>query len=70
MAFRRGPLIYCVEEADNQGEAVQTMKLPRHAPIEVRERHDLFSGSVTLEASVMRLIPADSGGALYASKPI
>ena len=46
-ALRRGPLIYCFEEADNPGGAVQTLMLPRSAEIEaewsgasVRGRHD------------------------------
>ena len=69
VALRRGPLIYCVEEADNPGGAVQTMKLPRGAPLEVRERGDLFDGIVTLEAPVLRLFPADASGALYSLAP-
>ncbi len=31
-ALRRGPLIYCVEEADNPGGPVQTLALARSAP--------------------------------------
>jgi DUF1680 family protein len=69
VALRRGPLIYCVEEADNPGQPVQTMELPREAPIELRARGDLFGGIVTLEASVMRLFPAEAGDPLYSSAP-
>ena len=50
VALRRGPLIYCVEEADNPGAPVQTLALPRSAPLEaemeerpVRRRHDADS---------------------------
>ena len=38
VALRRGPLIYCVEEADNPGQPVQTLELPRAAPIEAKWR--------------------------------
>ena len=33
VALRRGPLIYCVEEADNPGGPVQRLTLPRGAPL-------------------------------------
>jgi uncharacterized protein len=69
VSLRRGPLIYCVEEADNPGQPVQTMKLPREAPIEARRRGDLFDGIVTLEAPVTRLSPAEAGEALYSNSP-
>ena len=44
VALRRGPLIYCVEEADNPGDPVQTLALPRSASIEAKWREDLFGG--------------------------
>ena len=69
VALRRGPLIYCVEEADNPGEPVQTLELKRSAPIEARERADLFDGVVTLEAPAKRLVPGDAEGALYSRTP-
>jgi uncharacterized protein len=68
VALQRGPLIYCVEEADNPGEVVQTMKLPREAKLEARQRRDLFDGIVTLETSVVRLFPAEAGDRLYSSR--
>jgi DUF1680 family protein len=69
VALRRGPLIYCVEEADNPGQAVQTLELPRAAPIETKWREDLFDGAMTLAAPAKRLVPADAGGALYSTTP-
>src|SRR5271169_6735924 len=41
-ALRRGPLIYCVEEADNPGGPVQTLSLPRSAPLDAAWRKDLL----------------------------
>ncbi|MBV9288029.1 MAG: glycoside hydrolase family 127 protein [Hyphomicrobiales bacterium] len=67
VALRRGPLIYCVEEADNPGGAVFTLALPRSAPLEAEWRADLFDGAMTLVAPAKRLARAD--GALYATAP-
>jgi DUF1680 family protein len=67
VALRRGPLIYCVEEADNAGAPVQTLTLPRDAEIGAAWREDLFGGVVGLRANAKRLVP--SGGALYSSSP-
>jgi DUF1680 family protein len=69
VALRRGPLIYCVEEADNPGDPVQTLALPRSASIEAKWREDLFGGVMTLTASAKRLAPGDSDRALYSTTP-
>ncbi len=69
VALRRGPLIYCIEEADNAGGPVQTLALPRSAPLAAKWREDLFDGAMTLEASAVRLSPGDAEGALYSSAP-
>jgi DUF1680 family protein len=69
VALRRGPLIYCVEEADNAGGPVQTLALPRSAPLEAKWRQDLFDGAMTLEANAVRLTPGDAEGALYSTAP-
>ncbi|RYZ64285.1 MAG: glycoside hydrolase family 127 protein, partial [Proteobacteria bacterium] len=50
VALKRGPLVYCVEEADNPGGTVQRFKLPRASELVVRQRDDLFDGVVTLTA--------------------
>jgi DUF1680 family protein len=68
-ALRRGPLIYCVEEADNPGGPVQTLALPRSAPLDAGWRTDLFGGVMTLKASAKRLVPGKGGGALYSTEP-
>jgi DUF1680 family protein len=67
-ALRRGPLIYCVEEADNPGGPVQTLALPRSAPLEAGWTPDLFGGVMTLKALAKRLAPGKEG-ALYSTEP-
>ena len=69
VALRRGPLIYCVEEADNAGGPVQSLTLPRGSPLEARWRDDLLNGAMTLAASAVRLAPGDVEGALYSTAP-
>ena len=67
VALRRGPLIYCVEEADNAGGPVQRLTLPRGAPL-AAERTDAFGGVTMLKAPAKELVPAE-GGALYSTTP-
>ena len=50
VALKRGPLVYCVEEADNPGGSVQRLKLPRESELKASTRADLFNGAVTLSA--------------------
>ena len=69
VALRRGPLIYCVEEADNPSGPVQTLALPRESPLEEKWRDDLFNGVMTLAASAERLAPGDDAGKLYSTVP-
>jgi DUF1680 family protein len=68
-ALRRGPLIYCVEEADNPGGPVQALTLPRSAPLEAAWRTDLFGGAMILKANAKRLVPGQQAGALYSTEP-
>src|SRR5580658_3680715 len=68
-ALRRGPLIYCVEEADNPGGPVQTLALPRSARLDAAWRKDLFDGVMTLNARAKRLVPGEEAGALYSTEP-
>ncbi|UVC15114.1 glycoside hydrolase family 127 protein [Mesorhizobium onobrychidis] len=69
VALKRGPLVYCVEEVDNPGGAVQQLKLPRDAWIETVERGDLFDGVVTLTASAERVEDQGWGDSLYRNAP-
>ena len=69
VALRRGPLVYCCEEVDNPGAPVQTLALPRSAPLKAARRADLFDGIVTLTAPSKRLVPGPTGNALYGATP-
>jgi len=59
VALKRGPLVYCIEEADNPGGAVQRLKLPRESELVVRQRPDLFDGVVTLTAPATAIDEAE-----------
>jgi hypothetical protein len=69
VALRRGPLIYCVEAADNPGGPVQSLTLPRSASLDAKWRDDLFGGAMTLTANAERLVPGDGAGKLYSTAP-
>ena len=69
VALRRGPLIYCLEEADNPGGPVQRLALPRASALRPERREELFGGTVTLAAEAERLEEADWDGALYRPEP-
>jgi len=47
VALKRGPLVYCAEQADNM-LPVTSLRVPRGAAISIAERDDLFGGIVTL----------------------
>ena len=69
-ALRRGPLIYCVEEADNPGGPVQTLALPRSAPLDAGWRTDLFGGVDDARRRARSgSFPARRAGALYSTEP-
>lgn len=68
VTLKRGPLVYCIEEADNPGGTVQRLKLPRKSTLKVKARNDLFNGVVTLQADALAI---DEGEwkTLYRTKP-
>jgi DUF1680 family protein len=51
VALKRGPLVYCLEHADNEGIALERARLPRDAKIEAREMPHLFDGIVGISAA-------------------
>jgi DUF1680 family protein len=69
VCLQRGPLVYCVEEADNKGAAVDRIRLPRSAQVETVERPDLFDGVVTVVAEGKEARAEDWDGALYRPAP-
>jgi uncharacterized protein len=68
VALRRGPLIYCVEEADNADTPVALAHLPRNARPTAEKREDLFDGAVAIVAD-MDVAKVNGAEALYQSKP-
>lgn len=69
VAIRRGPLIYCVEQADHGNRPVKRMRLPRDAALAPGLRSDLFGGIVTVEADAQAADASDWGDTLYRSTP-
>lgn len=66
VALARGPLIYCVEQADNPGVELRDLVLPDRATISTEDRPDLLGGVVALRARA-RLVPPGPAwsGTLY-----
>jgi DUF1680 family protein len=48
VALQRGPLIYCLEGVDNEGQ-VRNRVIPADAPLNAVPRNDLLGGIVTIE---------------------
>lgn len=53
VALQRGPVVYCLEEADN-GPNLDSVLLPRDVPVEASYQPDLLDGVVVLKARGMR----------------
>lgn len=69
VALQRGPLVYCLEEADN-GTELNDITLPRHARFTARFEKDLLGGVVAVYARAARRRPEPwAGGALYLPAP-
>lgn len=67
VALTRGPLVYCLEEADNPGGTVQRFKLPRGSEVAVRQS-ELFDGIVQLTAPASAVEEAEFAP-LYRTAP-
>ncbi|MBX3062212.1 MAG: glycoside hydrolase family 127 protein [Anaerolineae bacterium] len=57
IALQRGPIVYCVEEADN-GAALATLALPFGSPLTYEFDAHLFGGVGTITGEALRLDPA------------
>jgi DUF1680 family protein len=64
VALARGPVVYCLEAADNGGD-LNALALARKAPINRRWEPGLLGGVVTLEFSMEAMKQADWKGTLY-----
>ena len=69
VAIRRGPLIYCAEQADNGNHPVKRLRLSRDAKLNPAERSDLFDGVVTVVADAEVAETGDWDGNLYRDTP-
>jgi uncharacterized protein len=64
VAVQRGPIVYCLEEADNGG-SLSRVRLPADAELDAVERPDLLGGIVAIGARGLRGGAPDNGAALY-----
>ena len=64
VALRRGPVVFCVEEAD-VGTEPQRLRLPADAAIEASFDAGLLGGAVVLEGEALEAGAADWGLDLY-----
>jgi uncharacterized protein len=69
VTLRRGPLVYCLEQADNPDAPVAQLALPRSAAVDAVDRRDLFDGIVTLTARGSAASAGDWDGVLYRTRP-
>ncbi len=63
-AIMRGPLVYCLEAADNKGR-VRHLALPRPAKLTVQERSDLLGGVTVVRGTALGAVEDDWGRQLY-----
>jgi len=61
VAMERGPIVYCVEEADN-GANIFSLVLDDSAKPEPAHRPDLLGGVTVLKAQAAEAVQADKGG--------
>lgn len=66
MAVMRGPLVYCLEEADNGGLTAAAM-LDTARPLAEEWLPDKLNGIVQIRARGTRLV--EEGSALYSDQP-
>jgi DUF1680 family protein len=66
VALTRGPLLYCVEQADNPGVDLRDLALPVDGELHAEFRPELLGGVVTLSGRAMTISPAsDWNNRLY-----
>jgi DUF1680 family protein len=69
VCLKRGPFVYCAEEADNPLAAIPRLKLPRDAAVRTVKRDDLFGGIIGLAAEARLAETEDWNGNLYRTAP-
>lgn len=64
VALQRGPLVYCMEEADN-GPLLQQLILPQESDLQLADDQDNAGGIKAISGKALRINTADWGEALY-----
>jgi DUF1680 family protein len=68
VALQRGPIVYCLEEADN-GPGLSALSIPPDGTFETRFEADLLGGVLTICGTATRLERTGWDGELYRAKP-
>jgi DUF1680 family protein len=68
VALQRGPLVYCLEEADN-GRELHNLLLPPDAAFSLQEGDGVLAGKTLIRAAGQRVQPAAPDAALYQFDP-
>ncbi|MFJ9537635.1 glycoside hydrolase family 127 protein [Streptomyces sp. NPDC101225] len=61
VAIERGPLVYCLEQADHPGGGLDDLVLDTTRPLAVKHRPDLLGGVTTVMAAGRRRDPSGAG---------
>ncbi|MFQ5805340.1 MAG: glycoside hydrolase family 127 protein [Phycisphaerae bacterium] len=61
VALQRGPIVYCLEAADNEGN-VRNFALPRDAELTAEYRPDLLNGVMVVRGKALAAVAAKSEG--------
>ncbi|MUG45188.1 glycoside hydrolase family 127 protein [Paenibacillus woosongensis] len=69
VALQRGPLVYCLEQADN-GENLHEIVLPANAKLEAKFENGLLGDVVAITAQGLRQDAAKWPGGLYSSEAV
>lgn len=69
VALQRGPLVYCLEEADN-GANLHEIVLPREAELTAVREEQLLGGVVTVRAEAEKLREEDWTNGLYSPEAV
>jgi DUF1680 family protein len=70
-AIERGPLVYCLEQADHPGGGLDDVSIDPAVPLTLKDRPDLLGGVVTVLAGGNRRTPPPtaSGWWPYRARP-
>jgi DUF1680 family protein len=64
IALQRGPIVYCLEQADN-GPQLANVIIPGESGLTAEKRADLLGGIVAITGSAIRVEPTEWGDQLY-----